>query len=816
MFYSQEDDGVVSLALPIRNSLKFNQYTINPTFSFVRQQNKYLSFTNKREWVQFEDAPQTYLASYSGRFNENMGVGVGLFQQNYGVLTTFGGVLNFAYNARLDNDNNLTFGINLGAYKSGVDNGRVITNSPDPSLDNVPSNFLLTANPGINFGTAFLDFGVSVNNLFLYNLNTSEMVKDNPDQGIQAHIMYTGYFDGYGFFSETKFSGLIKSEFKKDNTVVSAIAMVTVPKGIWAQVGYSNLYGVSGGVGLNITNQILIEYNFEKAIGDISGFGPSHEISLAYKFKNRDNYYYSAEDDISALISTDKKRVKPSNIDKDKAEANRKLSNEAKAEAAALKLAEAKAKEAAAAQAKIDADNKAKADAEKAAAKLAEDKAKAEADRLAAEALAKEVAEAKAKIAAENRAKAEAKAKAEQEAAKRDEAKAKEVAEAQAKLDAENKAKAEAKARAEQEAAKLAEAIAKAEADAQAKIDAENKTNAETEARAAQEAAKLAEAKAIEDAIAQAKLDAENKAKAEAKAKEELVSNPKDEIGKSMSALAKLTEEANATQSALLKKFNDAVASKDKDLKDLKEENDLSEKGIYLEPKPFKSLTAENNAIETLKLELDNIIKTRDENIKELEDLYEQRLRIATLENDEVSLYYKNTIKRLKAEQLNAIQTKTNLTTSLEKIKVDTEFERKRRIKRAAFDNEEERYLQDKAALNIIKQNTTVSSTPPKAEDFDFGEEQSGNIQILKNVKNVENGYYIIIAVHNDKDKRDDFLTKAVASGRNDINFFYDVNTSKYYIYYQKFDSIEAANEVLKTKGSKPYNSKMSIVKIEN
>ena len=172
MFYSQEDDGVVSLALPIRNSLKFNQYTINPTFSFVRQQNKYLSFTNKKEWVQFEDAPQTYLASYSGRFNENMGVGVGLFQQNYGVLTTFGGVLNFAYNARLDNDNNLTFGINLGAYKSGIDKGRVITNSPDPSLDNVPSNFLLTANPGINFGTAFLDFGVSVNNFFLYNLNT--------------------------------------------------------------------------------------------------------------------------------------------------------------------------------------------------------------------------------------------------------------------------------------------------------------------------------------------------------------------------------------------------------------------------------------------------------------------------------------------------------------------------------------------------------------------------------------------------------------------------------------------------------------------
>ena len=141
MFYSQEDDGVVSLALPIRNSLKFNQYTINPTFSFVRQQNKYLSFTNKREWVQFEDAPQTYLASYSGRFNENMGVGVGLFQQNYGVLTTFGGLLNFAYNIKLNTDSNLTFGLNVAAYKSGVNTSNVVINFDDPSLQNISENF---------------------------------------------------------------------------------------------------------------------------------------------------------------------------------------------------------------------------------------------------------------------------------------------------------------------------------------------------------------------------------------------------------------------------------------------------------------------------------------------------------------------------------------------------------------------------------------------------------------------------------------------------------------------------------------------------
>lgn len=148
---SQEDDGVVSFDLPIRNSLVFNRYAINPTFTFVREQNKYISFNNKREWIQFDNAPETFVGSYSGRFSENIGAGIAAFQQNYGVLTTFGGLLNFAYNVKLKQDTNLTFGLNVGAYKSGVNTSNVVTNFDDPSLQNVPENFLLTVNPGINF-----------------------------------------------------------------------------------------------------------------------------------------------------------------------------------------------------------------------------------------------------------------------------------------------------------------------------------------------------------------------------------------------------------------------------------------------------------------------------------------------------------------------------------------------------------------------------------------------------------------------------------------------------------------------------------------
>ncbi|MBR9846393.1 MAG: hypothetical protein GYB35_09955, partial [Algicola sp.] len=296
----------------------------------------------------------------------------------------------------------------------------------------------------------------------------------------------------------------------------------------------------------------------------------------------------------------------------------------------------------------------------------------------------------------------------------------------------------------------------------------------------------------------------------------DLIINPTDELGKSLLELTQQTEETKKSQNDLLQQFDNIVGVKNQDLKDLKEENDLSEQGITVQPKPFKSITAENNALNAIKSNLDNIISERNKTIEELQELYDDNFEADTLYNDEVYLHYRKTLKRLKTEQAQAIATKSQLEVKLQDIKVKTEFERRRRIKRAAFDNEEERYSQDRAMLKNIKQTTALTNTLLKEDDFDFGEEQTSNIQILKNIQNVENGYYLIIAVHTDKEKRDDFVRKVVASGRTDIDFFYDVKTSKYYIYYDTFGSIEEANNAMKSKGNRPYNKNMSLVKIEN
>ncbi|SFN62505.1 type IX secretion system membrane protein, PorP/SprF family, partial [Bizionia echini] len=370
-FSFSQEDGVVSLAIPVRSSLKFNRYIINPTFSFVREQNTYINITNKREWVQFEDAPVNYLVNYTGRYSENIGVGVGLFQQNYGVLTTFGGILNFAYNAQLQADSNLTFGLNLGFYTSSINEGNVITNQPDPSLDNISKNSIFTVSPGINYGLVFFDFGLSVNNIVQYNLNTSEIIKDDPQQSIQAHIMYTGYMSSRGFFDESKFSALFKSEFKKDQAIFSGIAMLMVPRGIWGQLGYNSVYGITGGIGMNVTKQISLEYNYEKAIGDLATFGSSHEFTLAYKFNTRNRFKYSGDDREEALLIKKQKKRTLASSSKPKLDAEARVEL---AEQRALELEEKRLAIEARALAREEAREEARIEREAKANALAESK----------------------------------------------------------------------------------------------------------------------------------------------------------------------------------------------------------------------------------------------------------------------------------------------------------------------------------------------------------------------------------------------------------------------------------------------------------
>lgn len=673
-----QSEVATSFALPIRNSLKFNRFILNPTFSFVREQNAFITFYNKRQWVSFENAPQTYLVSYSGRFRENEGVALGLFQQNQGVLTTFGAVANFAHNITLQTDSNLTFGVNLGFYKSGLNLSKVVTNYPDPILETIPSTASFVLNPGINYGTTFLDFGVTLTNFLVYNSSTSQLIHDDLEKSISAHLMHTGYLEVDGFFDKSKFSALLKSDFRKDKTILSGLAMLTIPNGVWAQLGYNTLYGISGGLGVNISQSIALEYNYERGLSSFSNFGASHEIGFAYKFSSK-KYNYEEDEQGSIIAPSDERDVvyvKPKEVKKPETPLIQEVKMEPKLTTApSTTLAEAKP---------------------------------------------------------------------------------------------------------------IKDSIIPSQPIVASPIKKDTIVPVQP----------LAEAQFKKDSV------------------EVKIPQPKDRELIAIDNLAAAVAVTKTKQQDLLSRLTIVIANKEKELLAMKQENDLSEKGIYTEPKPFKSSGAESSELETLKTEISAITKEQKDKIRELESAYTEKLKKITENDDSLLNNYKQTIQNLKEEYLASVQTNTTLNQSLNQIQEATEVEKKRRIKRASFMNVDDRFAQDNATLKRIKETTAVSATPLQSKDFDSGEEQP-EVQIVKTVKNVSSGYYVVIAVHNEVAKRDDFLTKAVASGQQNVNFFYDANSSKYFIYYDSFDTIEAAKQALNSKGSLPYNGKMSIVKVE-
>lgn len=249
----------------------------------------------------------------------------------------------------------------------------------------------------------------------------------------------------------------------------------------------------------------------------------------------------------------------------------------------------------------------------------------------------------------------------------------------------------------------------------------------------------------------------------------------------------------------------------------MRKANDDSEKGIVAEVKEveFQSTSAANRAIESLKQEIELNLKQQDQFINEFKTLASDRLKKVPNKNDAINQSYVKTIAKLEADRALSQQQSAALIAKLEKIKEETEIEKKRRIKRALFDNSQAKYQKDRAALSQIKATTNPTGQVYQPTDFDYGDGDQTNMQIVKNVENTKPGFYLVLAAHKNEARRDAFLKKAIQAGETNVDFFYDVNTSTYFIYSKHFDEISEADGALSTKGSKPYNGKMVIIKVE-
>ncbi|MBD0777241.1 PorP/SprF family type IX secretion system membrane protein [Maribacter sp. ANRC-HE7] len=290
--FAQETASGLSSRSAYHNQLFFNRFLINPTFSLVRENKSYLNILHRNQYATFEDNSQNYFLGFSNKLNENTAVGIGVYSQWEGVVQEFGFNANYARAVQLGEKSRLTFGTNVSYYNEGLDKNRVITNENDPEVLEASKQSKIAIQPGVTLSVGSFDFGLYAEDLFKFNQTTNEFLTQLDDKSIKASLQYTHSFGAnMGMFKNARLMPLLQVGRNDDNTLAyMGSVLLDMPKYGWLQTTLDDTYGLSMGLGFNISNKMSIGYLMEKNIKqEDADLGFNHELSLAYTFKDSQN-----------------------------------------------------------------------------------------------------------------------------------------------------------------------------------------------------------------------------------------------------------------------------------------------------------------------------------------------------------------------------------------------------------------------------------------------------------------------------------------------------------------------------------------------
>ncbi|MBD1262341.1 PorP/SprF family type IX secretion system membrane protein [Maribacter polysiphoniae] len=290
--FAQETASGLSSRSAYHNQLFFNRFLINPTFSLVRENKSYLNILHRNQYATFEDNSQNYFLGFSNKLNENTAVGIGVYSQWEGVVQEFGFNANYARAVQLGEKSRLTFGTNVSYYNEGLDKNRVITNENDPEVLEASKQSKIAIQPGVTLSVGSFDFGLYAEDLFKFNQTTNEFLTQLDDKSIKASLQYTHSFGAnMGMFKNARLMPLLQVGRNDDNTLsYMGSVLLDMPKYGWLQTTLDDTYGLSMGLGFNISNKMSIGYLMEKNIKqEDADLGFNHELSLAYTFKDSQN-----------------------------------------------------------------------------------------------------------------------------------------------------------------------------------------------------------------------------------------------------------------------------------------------------------------------------------------------------------------------------------------------------------------------------------------------------------------------------------------------------------------------------------------------
>ncbi|MCM5662874.1 PorP/SprF family type IX secretion system membrane protein [Galbibacter mesophilus] len=280
VLFSQVENRSVTVDWRQQNLAKYNRFLVNPTYSIVGNNTKAVSFWSRIQWTGIENSPQTYLLSYSGKVGKRSGAGLGLYQQNLGLLTDSGLLLNYAYSVPFSDETSLTVGLNSTMFRRGLNKNAINSTEPDPAVLENQDDFLWLVMPGINLTVGSFDVGFYAENLFDYNFNDSNTVTDFSDKIFSGQLAYSKTFDrAVGFMDNAVWRTVVYGKtLPNEDFQIGFNSIIDLPYTGWFQAGYNTNYGIAAGLGVKVGEGISIGINYENGTSNTNNsFGATYE-----------------------------------------------------------------------------------------------------------------------------------------------------------------------------------------------------------------------------------------------------------------------------------------------------------------------------------------------------------------------------------------------------------------------------------------------------------------------------------------------------------------------------------------------------------
>jgi type IX secretion system PorP/SprF family membrane protein len=258
-----------------------NQYTVNSAFAGSGEAlTLFGSF--RKQWAGIDGSPQAQLASANTPLrNDNVALGIELFNQNIGESRQSGFSASYTYRLRQSSYNWIGLGFNAGASSVVSNWSDVPVYDPDDPLF-ASSETVFAPSLGLGatwYGPRFFS-GLSISNLFYTDVY--ETGETSFDLSRSQFIATAGYLAGLGAHFD-----LQPSLLARFNTPYGSIfdvgATVIWHEMLWAGLTYRSSDEVTAMAAFQPSASLRLAYSIDFSTGDVASYNNgTHEISIRY------------------------------------------------------------------------------------------------------------------------------------------------------------------------------------------------------------------------------------------------------------------------------------------------------------------------------------------------------------------------------------------------------------------------------------------------------------------------------------------------------------------------------------------------------